>query len=545
MTVTETETRPEASAESSAAVVAPAPGGLAGVLGTGEHKTIGRLYIGTSIVFLLLAGVTGALVGAERIDTARLDVLGRDSFAQVFTLHSVSAVFLFLIPFLLGLAIVLVPLQVGAATIAFPRAAAASYWSYLITGGVLVGAYAINGGPFGGSVNGVTLFLAAFAGLLISLLLATVCVVTTVLALRTTGMSLDRVPLFSWSMLVAGSVWLLSLPVLLAGTVLLYVNATYGVGFFGDTNFPVNGQIYRVMLWAFQQPQLYAFAVPALGIIGDIVPTFSGARLGVRQRQAAMAAIGLAGALGFGAWAQRWIAPELSNEALYGIVAFAVLLPFLVIAGVSADTLRRGSVRLRSPLVFCVAGLLMLLAGAAAGAASAINQLDLLTPDTTWTSAQAHYVLLGVAIVAIGGCHFWAPKLFGRELREGAGLITALMLLVGTVALALPDAVSGALDQLRALDQAAGATVVRNGVEALNTISFAGGIVVTIGVVAFVFNVVMALVRGRDADVAADPWGGQTLEWTTASPPPAGNFPEAPVVQSPEPALDPAEAAAS
>ncbi len=534
--MTVTEERPEATTEAAvAAAPVPDTGGLAGLLGTGDHKTIGRLYIGTSLVFFLLAAVAGGLVSAERIDLDRLDVVGKDSFQQVFTLHSVSALFLFLVPMLLGLAIVLVPLQVGASTIAFPRAAAASFWGFVVSGGILIAAYGINGGPFGGDANGVDLFLLSFLGVLASLLLATVCVVTTVLTLRTTGMTLDRVPLYSWSMLVAGSIWLLSLPVLAAGAVLLYVDIHYGVELFGGRN-----DIYGVMLWTFQQPQLYAFAVPALGIVADVVPVFARTRLGVRPRQATMVAIGLTGALGFGAWAQRWIAPHVTDQALYVIVAFAAVLPFLVIAGVVADTLRRGRPSFRSPLVFAVAALLMLLAGAAAGATSAIDQLDLLLPDTTWTSAQAHYILLGVAIAAIGGAHYWAPKLFGRELREGSGILCALMLLVGTVTLAVPDLISGALDQLRALDQVSGVSV-RDRVETLNLVSFVGGIVVALGVLLFLVNLVGSIVTRREP-VGDDPWGGHTLEWATVSPPSPGNFTAAPSVTSPEPLLDAAEA---
>ena len=536
--MTVTETRPEATDATDAVAPAAGPtGGLAGLLGNGDHKTVGRLYIGTSLLFLLVAGVAGAMVGAERIDVDRLDVLGQESFAQVFTLHSVSAVFLFLLPFLLGLALVMVPLQVGASTVAFPRAAAASYWAFLVSGGILLASYGINGGPFGGDANGVDLFLSSFVGVLAALLLGTVCVVTTVLALRPAGMTLDRVPMFSWSMVVAGTVWLLSLPVLVAGLLLLYVDTHYGVGTFGGPN----GMYGRLMQWAFQQPQLYAFAVPALGIALDTVVVFARVRLGLRQRQAAMVAIGLAGALGFGAWAQRGLAAGLSDQALYVIDAFAALLPFLVVTALVADTLRRGRPKLASPIVFSVAALLMLLAGAAAGATSAIDPFDLLYPDTTWTTAQAHYVLLGVALAAIGGAHYWATKLFGRQLREGLGLLTAVVLLVGTVVLALPDVVSGALDQLRAIDQyflQSQAALIRDNVETMNLISFVGGIVVVLGVLLFLLNVVTSFLGRRDPDLPGDPWGGQTLEWATASPPPIGNFTEAPVVTSAEPLLD-------
>jgi heme/copper-type cytochrome/quinol oxidase subunit 1 len=348
-------------------------------------------------------------------------------------------------------------------------------------------------------------------------------------------MYLDRVPLFSWSMVVAGTIWLLSLPVLLAVIVLMYLGQHNGVAGWNDPN-----GIYNRMVWAFQQPQLYAFAIPALGIIGDTVPVFARARL--RNRGVWMIAIGAFGMLGFGAWAQPWLSPRVTREFLYIAVAFLVFVPLLVVAGGVADTLRRGRATLASPVLFSLTALLALLAGAAAGAVSSIHALDLL--GTTWTSAQAHLVLLGTAAAGIGAIHYWSPKLFGRVLGEGLGRATAGLLLLGTATLIIPDLVAGGLDQCRAVAQYAvkgGCPPVRDGVESLNFVSLVGGAVVTLAVLVFVVNLVTSLASRSNEPVPDDPWDGQTLEWSTTSPPPLGNFPEAPVVTSAEPLLDRAE----
>jgi cytochrome c oxidase subunit 1 len=198
-----TESPPEVVTTDAAAPVRTHSTGLAKLLGSGDHKVIGRAFIVTSLLFGLAAIVTGQLVAVENVDTSRLNILSADTEFQVFTFHSVSATFLFLLPLMLGLAYVVVPLQVGASTIAFPRAAAASFWAWLIAGALVVTSYLINGGPGGGRTRGVDLWIVALAAVLAALLLGAACLVTTVFGLRAPGMSLGRVPMFAWSMLVA------------------------------------------------------------------------------------------------------------------------------------------------------------------------------------------------------------------------------------------------------------------------------------------------------------------------------------------------------
>ncbi len=517
------------------------PGGLVGILGNGDHKTIGRLFVTTSLLLLGVTGVTGALVGVERLDTSDVTVLD-DSFLQVFTLHSVSGLFLFLLPLLLGIALYVVPLQVGARTIAFPRAAAASFWVWLVSSALVIASYAMNGGPGGGDAEGVDLFTASMAALIVALVVATVCVLTTVLTLRAPGMRLDRTPLFSWSMLVAGTLWLLSLPVLFGLLVLHYLDTRYGAGLLGGS-----AGIYPRMGWMFGQPQIYSFAIPALGIIADIVPVFARSRQ--RFHVAVMGLIALAGAFSFGAWTFIQVAsdgpvqvasPDLVEEVLYVAMAFAIVAPLLGLVGAWTDTVRRGRARLESPLVFAVAALVMLLAGAGAGAIAVIGPLDL--AGSTFATGQQHYVLGAAAIAAIGGLHYWAPKLFGRTLSEGAGMFSALLLLGGGVALALPDLLSGLLDQKRGSFESVGGGLVRDGVETLNVVSLLGGGLLVVGVVVFAANLVGALARRNPGTpIGDDPWQGQTLEWATTSPPPTANFGDLPRVRSPHPLLDLAE----
>jgi heme/copper-type cytochrome/quinol oxidase subunit 1 len=535
MTVTEIDTATsEATVTTPTAPVIPAQlGGLAGVLGSGDHKTIGRLFIFTSFLFLLVSGVAGGLLGLERTDTATLDILNTDTALQVFNLHAVTGTFLFLIPLLLGIAIYVVPLQVGAATVAFPRAAAASFWTYLVSGGIVLAAYAADGGPFGRDPDAVALFVAAMVAVLAALTLAAVCVGTTGLALRTDGMTLRRAPLFTWANVAASAIWVLSLPVLAGVLILVYIDLRYGTsGFLGGAD-----GVHRRLAWFWSQPTIFAVAIPTLGIIGDIVAT--AARTRFSKHGIAIGAIGGFATLSFGVWVMPGFSPDgltgtlpYVSEAPFQIYSFAILLPVLVLAGLVADTLRRGAVQVTAGLIWSIASLLMLLAGIGNGALVSIGSLDL--TGTTAQVAQSHYVSLAATLAAFGALSHWSAKFWGRIVPEGASKVLALGGLAGTVALALPDLITGFLDQ-RTFGGGVPATDI-DAIEALNAVSAAGGVLLVLVAVGFLALLVKSATSGEPA--GDDPWGGNTLEWATASPPPPGNFVTIPAITSEAPVYD-------
>jgi len=517
MTVTETEAPPAAAAP---ALAPPRPAtGLAVVLGTGEHRTIGRLWIFTSFLFLVIAGVTGALVGVEKIDTAGLgDVLDGDVFAQTYSLHAVAGTFLFLFPLFLGLATTVVPGQVGAPTVAFPRAAAAAYWTYLAAGGVLIASFLADGGPFGSDGEAVELFIASFVAVLVALILGSICVATTVFALRVPGLGLHRAPLFSWASLVTAGVALLTLPILAALMVLVYVDHRYlgGEGVFGGSE-----GVFSRIAWSWAQPSVSLFAIPVLGVVADIVPVAARTRL--TKHRIAMGAIGAFGVLSFGAWAMPSISAEgesalrFVGDVPFYAFSFLAVLPVLALVGLLGDTLRRGSIAATSGLLWGVAALLMLLAGLANAALVSIEPLDLV--ETTAQSAQLHYVLAAALLGLFAGLAHWAPLAFGRVLAEVPSKALAALGLLGTVLLCLPDLVAGFLDQLWRLG---GVADDEGAVEALNIASLAGGVVLVLVAVAFLGLVLQAAMRSGDDDAAdPDPWGGHTLEWADAAAMPA------------------------
>ena len=538
MTVTEAP-RDVVEAPAGPATSAP-PTGLAAVVGSGDPRTVGRLFVGTSLLFLLMAGVVAVLVGFERVDLSGFEVLDSDVVRQVFTLQSIAAVFLGILPLLIGLATAVVPLQVGASTVAFPRASAAAYWTFLASGGVVLAAYALDGGPFGNDGEAVALFVAAFIALLVALAVATVSVVTTVLTLRAPGMSLRRAPLFSWSMVVGGTVWLLTLPVLAAVMLLVYVDLRYGQQFLGGSD-----GVYDRIAWSFWQPTLYVFAVPAVGIIADVVPVF--ARRRHHRHSTAMVLIGLFGALAFGAWAQIGFSVDGQSDptdwlydGVWIAVGFLAVVAVVGLLGLWAATLGRGQVRLGTPLILALFAGLLISGGVAAGAVTVIEDANVLT--TTWASGQELLIVFGSLVAAAAGLAFWAPKIYGKLLPDGLVRLGATLLTLGAGVAAVAYGIAGLYDQPRGVAASLDGVSEIDTVETLNLVAAVGLLVAVAGALAVV-GALLAPKRGRA--VADDPWEGHTLEWATTSPPPVGNFATVPEVTSEAPLYDARYTAAS
>jgi cytochrome c oxidase subunit 1 len=507
-----TQTRPEAAQTDTPSPSAPVEAaGLAGWLTTSDHKRIGRLFIGTSLVFLLTAAVLTVLLWIERLESGA-DLLKNDTFPQVFTLQGEALALLFVVPFFLGLATYLVPLQVGSPEIAFPRGSATAFWGYLMGAGLLAASYVADGGITGTTPSSVDLYLLSLLLLAASLTLGAISVVTTVLTMRAPGMTLLRAPLFSWSVAVGAGLLLLQLPVLGGRVIEVFIDVHYG-GAAGS---------YDGIGWMWGLPAIYGLVVLAAGVLLEVVPTLAGQKL--RFHVAGLVVLGLLGVLGVGGWLTN---AEATDDLLYVGMGLAAVLPALALLGTLADTVRAGTPALKAPLVLAIASALLLLAGAAAGAVQVIEPLEL--GGTSWESGQAHLVLFGGAVLAaFAALWFWGPKIWGAHLSEKAGFLVALLVLGGAVLPAAADLVAGATEDLPrgALEWSDEDLITTTG-----GLGVAGAAIGALGVLAGVGAVLAAAGRRRNVPAVDDPWGGWTLEWTTTSPPPAHNFAETPEVE--------------
>jgi cytochrome c oxidase subunit 1 len=546
MAITETPTTTDAPAAVHAGATPVGyvePTGLGAVLGSGDHKTVGRLYVGFSLVFGIVAFGLTALSDLQGIGDGGT-LLGLSSAFPVFTLGQLALVLLFAIPLFLGLATAIVPLQVGANTVAFPRAAAAAFWTWLVSAGALICAYAIDGAiGSGGNAESQQLAFVALLGLTLSLIVGSVCVVTTVVALRTDGMALDRVPFFSWSMLIAGGLWAMTLGVFGGNVLLVLISSKYGTG----TKYAVSFNQWPQLAWLVAPPAVFTFAIPMLGVIGDAVSTFSGARQ--PRRGAMLVAIGAFGAFSFGAYVQ----PFFNNAAWHQWIVVGqgalLALPLLLLLGGVATALRAGKPKLASPLILAVVALLLLLLAVVASVPFGIQSLELGAPAPSLiatnqalreaTSATPPYlwailalVAAALAVGAAAGIYLWAPKLTGRRLGDGLGKLLVLILGGGALLASVPLLVVGFAPKASGIADSADALF---GAAAAGSLLLALGVLVT---AAPMFAARINVLTGGRTD-APDAWGtGQTLEWLCDSPPATGNFGTLATVTSPEPVLD-------
>ncbi len=531
----ERELAPVADAADDVSLQPPPPDpGFERVLATSDHKVVGRAYIFTALLFLGASLVLHLLLGLENREVG-FDLLDPDAYVQVFTLANLSLFLLGLAPAFLGLAIYVVPLQMGANGIAFPRAAAASYWGFLVGTALLIAGYGMNGGVGGGDVEGTLIGYAGLGLVALALLVAAMAVVTTVVALRPPGMSMLRVPAFSWSMFVAGIVWLVTLPAFGANLLLLYVDSDHG-----SVAFSLPGLAWPQLRWVLLQPAVFAFAIPVLGIAADVVPAMTRSR--IVNRVAVLGPIGAFGVLSFGPWAQTAFNPHLVGEATYIVMSVAIVLPVLALLGGLLDTVRRGGrPQANSSLPLALLSLVALLGAAVAGGWGTIPYLDL--SGTTWPEGVAKLVagasLLGLA----SGLAYWGPKIWGAMPVDALGKLNILVLLGGAALFGAGDLISGGAGQLPFWPGL-------GRVDRVSDVSQLGQLALTAGAALLVLGVVLLLLAHLPAAMKrsgapADPWEGSTLEWSTSSPPPFINFLAAPaLVTSAEPLLDTRAAAA-
>jgi cytochrome c oxidase subunit I+III len=520
------------------------PPGLMGVLTAVNHRVIGRRYILTALFFFLVAGVQGLLMRWQ-LARAELNVLDPQLYNQIFTLHGTTMMFLFAVPMMTGVGIYLVPLMIGARDMMFPRLNAFSYWVYLIAGVTLLWSFVIGYAPDGGWFAYTPLtgpsyspgpaldyWVTAVTFLEIAALAAAVELIVTILRLRAPGMTMSRVPLFVWSQLVMGFMIVFAMPPLILASVMLALDRMAGTHFFhaaagGD---PV---LWQHLFWVFGHPDVYIIFVPAFGIVAAIVPI--AARTWLRGYTLLVASSVAIGFLSFGLWVHHMFSVGLPLMGLnfFAAASMMIAIPNGVQIFALLATIWRGRVVVTAAYLFVIGFIVTFVLGGITGVMVASVPFDWQVHDTYFVVAHFHYVLIGGSVFPLfAGAYHWFPKLTGRRLSEMLGRLNFWLMFIGLNLAFFPMHLLGFWGMPRRVYTYAEAT----GWGGLNLLSTIGAFVFASGVLVFVWNLVWSRRLGDPA--GSDPWGGDSLEWAAASPPPLYNFRYVPTVRARHPLWD-------
>ena len=514
--------------------------GFMGWLKSVNHKSVGKRYICTALVFFLLGGLEAA---AMRAQLARPDntLIGPDLYNQIFTMHGSTMMFLFAVPIMTAIGIYLVPLMIGTRNVAFPRLNALGFWMYLFGGIFLYTFFFMNTGPDAGWFNYVPLSgpqygmgkrVDVWAQMVtfteISALVAALEMVVTIFKMRAPGMTWGRLPLLVWAQLVTAVMVMFAMSSVATASIMLGADRLIATQFFN----PAEGGdvlLWQHLFWFFGHPEVYIIFIPALGMVSQIVTTFS--RRPVFGYPAMVAALVATGTVGFGPWVHHMFSTSVHQlgQSYFTAASTMISIPTGVQISCWIATLWLGRPVWRTPLLFVVGFLVVFMIGGLSGVMLASVPFDVQATDTYFVVAHLHYVLLGGAILPlIGAFYYWYPKVTGRMMSERLGLWNFWLLFVGVNVTFFPMHILG----LRGMTRRIYTYPQFMGWGTLNLISTIGAVIIVSGMAVFAVNLFVSLKRGAIA--GANPWGADTLEWATSSPPPPYNFVNIPVITSRE-----------
>ncbi len=512
--------------------------GLGGWFSTVDHKEIGKRYVVTAFLFLIIGGLEALLMRLQ-LAGPNQRVLTPEEYNQLFTMHGVTMIFLYALPVLSGFSNYLWPLLLGSRDMAFPRLNAISYWIFLFSGLFLYSSFLIGKAPDDGWFNyvpyasktynpgpNIDIYALSMVFLGLSTTVGSINFVVTLARTRAPGMSINRLPILVWGTLTASVGNLLAVPAVSLAFLMLWMDRQLSTHFFDST---VGGQplLWQHLFWMFGHPWVYAIVLPAMGIVSDALPTFC------RRPLVGYTAVALATVttmvLGFGVWVHHMFATGLPILSLsyFSAASMTIVVPSSVAVFAWVATIWTGRPVFTAAFLHFAGFVLLFVIGGVSGFMTAAVPVDWQLNSTYFVVAHLHYVIIGINLFpVVGGVYYWFPKVTGRLMNEILGKWSFWIMFTGFNVAFFPMHILG----LEGMPRRIYTYADRLGWGIPNLVVSIGAFVFAFGILLFLINVLISLKRGRQA--VNNPWDGASLEWSTSSPPPVYNFAVIPVVAS-------------
>jgi cytochrome c oxidase subunit 1 len=518
---------------------------------TVDHKRLGLMYIATALIFLVIAGLMASVIRLQ-LAFPNGRVVDPDTFNRLFTMHGTTMVFLVGMPMVAGFSNYLVPLMIGARDMAFPRLNSFGFWIFLFGGCLLYFSYLGGNGLSGaGSAPDVGWFAYApltakafsrgastdywILGILVAgvgSIASALNVIVTCVCMRCPGMTLAKMPMFVWVMLIDSWLIIIALPPLSAAKIMLLIDRFLGGTFF-NTQAGGSAVLWQHFFWIFGHPEVYILIFPSFAILSEVIPVFS--RKPLFGKPAMVGATVAIGFISLSVWAHHMFAVGMTSwsNTFFAASSMLVGIPTGIKLFNWTATMYGGKLRLDTPMLFCIAFLLQFLVAGLTGIMLAIAPFDWQLHDSYFVVGHFHFTLVASLLFGLfAGLYYWYPKASGRMMNEKLGRLHFWLFVVGVNLTFIPMHFLGFLGMPRRIYTYAPG----RGWEGLNLLTSIGVLIQIIATVIYVYNVLYSAVRGEKA--GDDPWDGWTLEWATSSPPPEYNFEKLPVVRSGRPLWD-------